>query len=90
MTGRAEISGRLSVVLGLPKAEAAAAIGISLRRFHDLVADGTLPRPRLIGGCLVWDVEELWVAFKACPHDREEPPQPQGVEIGEGWDDLHR
>ena len=29
-----------------------------------------MPRPRLIGGRRIWDVEELDLAFKALPRER--------------------
>lgn len=85
---RAEILRRLSVVIGLPEPEAAAAIGISPNKFRELVGDGRLPRPRALDGRLVWDVEELWAAFKAFPHDQEAPTEPGGSETGAGWDDV--
>lgn len=85
---RAEILRRLSVVIGLPEPEAAAAIGISPNKFRELVEGGRLPRPRALDGRFVWDVEELWEAFKAFPHDREPSPQAGGSETGAGWDDL--
>ena len=47
------------VVLGLDQADAAAAIGISLSKFKELVADKELPKPRRIGRRKVWDLEEL-------------------------------
>lgn len=89
---RAEILRRLSVVIGLPEPEAAAAIGISPNKFRAMVQDGQLPRPRILDGRLVWDVEELWDAFKAFPHDGDAlaatSTTPTGSETGDGWDDL--
>jgi len=86
MTKRADISARLSVVFGLPEPEAAAAIGISQRKFRDLVADKRIPRPRRIDGRLVWDVDELHAAFKEFPHDGPDEHLPAGGD--DGWDDV--
>lgn len=55
-------------VLGLPEAEAAVAVGISPTKFRELVAAGTMPQARVVGGKLVYDVDELRLAFKALPH----------------------
>jgi hypothetical protein len=58
----------LPVVLGLPEAEAAVAVGISQTKFRELVAGGAMPAARVVGGKLVYDVDELRLAFKSLPH----------------------
>jgi hypothetical protein len=58
----------LPLVLGLPEAEAAVAIGVSSTKFRELVAAGTMPAARVVGGKLVYDVDELRLAFKSLPH----------------------
>ena len=72
---RREVMATLPVVLGLPELEAAAAIGLSQTKFREMVAAGTMPEPRVVGGKLVYDIEEIRAAFKALPHrggDEEE------------------
>jgi hypothetical protein len=56
------------VIFGLPETEAAVSIGISPTKFRELVAAGEMPTPRVVGGKLVYDVDELRQAFKAMPH----------------------
>jgi hypothetical protein len=74
---RAPIKGRrtrqsilptVPVVFGLPEAEAAVAIGVSPTKFRELVAAGTMPAARVVGGKLVYDIDELRLAFKSLPH----------------------
>lgn len=65
---RPSILPTVPVVFGLPEAEAAVAIGVSPTKFRELVAVGTMPAPRVVGGKLVYDVDELRRAFKALPH----------------------
>jgi hypothetical protein len=62
----------LPIVLGLPEIEAAASIGISQTKFREMVASGIMPEPRIAGGKLVFDVDELRAAFKALPHRGED------------------
>lgn len=56
------------IVFGLPEAEAAASVGISQTKFRELVATGVMPAARKVGGKLVYDVDELRLAFKNLPH----------------------
>jgi hypothetical protein len=58
----------LPIVFGLPELEAAASLGLSQTKFREMVADGTMPEPRVVAGKLVYDVDELRAAFKAMPH----------------------
>lgn len=54
--------------LGINREQAAALVGIGTNLFDKAVDVGTMPQPRLIGGRLVWDVEELISAFRLLPH----------------------
>jgi predicted DNA-binding transcriptional regulator AlpA len=71
---RADILRTLPEMLGLSRLEAAAYVGISATTFDQLVAETLMPRPRLIRGRQVWDVDELRAAFKTLPHDSEGEP----------------
>lgn len=75
MARRSEVLPRLPMVFGLGEVEAAVAVGISSTKFRELVTAGTMPRPRKVGGRLIYDVDELRAAFKALPHDREQPAE---------------
>ena len=59
---------------GLSRSEAAVYIGVSTRKFEELVEDGQMPPPKRIGSRTVWDVRALDVAFDALPHDGETNP----------------
>lgn len=48
---------------GLRRDEAARYIGISSTKFDQLVADGRMPKPVRIDGCVIWDISRLDVAF---------------------------
>jgi hypothetical protein len=69
---RRDAAASLPIVFGLPEIEAAAAIGVSQTKFRELVADRSMPSPRVVGGKLVYDVDELRAAFKALPHRGED------------------
>jgi excisionase family DNA binding protein len=69
MPSKASIAGRLPVRRGLDESEAAVYLSVSPSFFRKLVAEGLMPRPRLVGGRRVWDVEELDLAFKALPRE---------------------
>ena len=62
------------IVFGIREPEAAAAIGVSPSKFRELVSAGRMPRPRLIDGCRIWDVDDLREAFKDLRYDA--PPAP--------------
>lgn len=72
MTRRSQVLPTLPIVFGLGEVEAAASVGISSTKFRELVEKGSMPRPRHVGGRLIYDVDELRAAFKALPHDRDE------------------
>lgn len=92
---RSDISGRLSVVFGLPEPEAAGSVGIGTKKFRQMVADGRMPLPRRIDCNIVWDVDELRDAFKALPYDdlrvQVEPAAVEPVSDAggaDGWEDV--
>jgi hypothetical protein len=72
MTKRADVLAGLPVVFGLSELEAAASIGVSATKFREMVADKRMPPPRRIDARLVFDVEEVRLAFKQLPHAHEE------------------
>lgn len=57
--------------LGLNVEDAAAYIGIGKTTFEVLVGDGRMPSPRMINRRLVWDREEIQMAFKELPKKDE-------------------
>jgi predicted DNA-binding transcriptional regulator AlpA len=63
MTGRALSEMRPVPRRGLSRDESAMYIGISVRKFDELVADGRMPGPVKIDGRKVWDVRALDLAF---------------------------
>lgn len=67
--------------LGVNREQAAALIGISVSLFDKAVMAGTMPKPRKIGGRLVYDVTEIAEAFRQLPHqarDGELDGEPEG------------
>lgn len=66
---KAEVAARLPIRRGLGEAEAALYVGLGATKFRELVADGRMPRPRLIDGSRVWDIHMLDAAFAALPLD---------------------
>lgn len=60
------------VRFGLCDVEAAAAVGIGLSLFRQMVDDGRMPRPRIINARRLWDIDELRTAFKRLPYDGPE------------------
>jgi hypothetical protein len=43
-------------------------LGISPSKFDGLVADGRMPRPRMIDSRKVWDIHQLDAAFDELPY----------------------
>jgi len=67
---------------GLRRAQAAAYVGVSAGIFDDMVRQGQLPRPRLLGGgrVKVWDRADLDAAIETAPVD--------GELVATGWEDV--
>lgn len=70
--------------VGINREQAATFIGVSSTTFDEMVQDGRMPQPRMPSkGRIVWDVEELVLAFRKLPHrqiggapklDEDSPP----------------
>lgn len=71
---------------GLRRDEAAAYIGISPSKFDQAVADGRMPQPRTLDGCVLWDVREIDERFDDLPRRAQAgaPVAPGDVD----WDDV--
>jgi excisionase family DNA binding protein len=54
---------------GLSRTEAAVYVGISARKFDELVDDGRMPKPKMIDARRIWDIRALDLAFDALPTD---------------------
>ena len=50
---------------GLRRSEAASYIGVSQTTFDRWIEDGVMPKPIKRGGCAIWDIRKLDVAFDA-------------------------
>lgn len=61
---------------GLSREEAAVYIGVSVRKFDEMVGDGRMPRAKVIDARRVWDIWALDLAFDALPTDGEEVSNP--------------
>lgn len=55
---------------GLSRIESAVYLGIGPTLFDELVAAGTMPKPKRIKGAVVWDREELDIYFEAVSNDQ--------------------
>ena len=67
---------------GLRRPDAAAYIGVGTSKFDQLVAEGRMPKPKHIDGCVIWDVKELDLAFDLAtdqPSEDEEEGSWEGV-----------
>jgi hypothetical protein len=69
MPRKCDIAARLPVRRGLDAQESAVYLSMSPTFFRQLVQEGVMPRPRVIKGRRIWDIEDLDVAFKAMPRD---------------------
>ena len=58
----------------MPAPEASAYLGLGETKFHQIVTDGRMPRPRIADGKRLWDVDELDAAFKSLPREGGEQP----------------
>ncbi|WP_316178053.1 MULTISPECIES: hypothetical protein [unclassified Bradyrhizobium] len=70
---------------GLRRAAAADWVGMSPTKFDQLVAEGLMPRGRLVRGCRVWDRYELDIAFENLPDEDEAVAI---VLAPSGWDSV--
>lgn len=68
---RSAIASRIPLAIGLGRLEAAGAIGVSATHFDKLVAAGMMPKPRMMGTCKIWSVDELRTALHALPREGE-------------------
>jgi hypothetical protein len=66
---------------GLSRGEAATYIGVSVRKFDEMVEDGRMPAPKRIDSRKIWDVRSLDLAFDALPSEN-------GLEFGNSWNDV--
>ena len=73
---------QLPVALGLSRPAAAAYIGVGVSLFDEMVADGRMPKPKLINSRKVRHRERLAEAFA------ELPEEGQGQESSSPWMDC--
>ena len=75
------MSGRVLsfVPIGLRAVDAARYVGVSESKFREWVERGLMPKPRREDNCVIWDSDELAIAFRALPRDG----QPAN-----DWDDV--
>lgn len=52
---------------GLRREESAMYVGVSTSKFDEMVADGRMPKPKLIDSRRVWDLHQLDMAFEVLP-----------------------
>lgn len=78
---KADIGARLPIRRALSQPEAAMYVGLGTSKFAALVVDGRMPRPRLLDGRRLWDVDDLDAAFRDLPYEGEAPSH-------NTWDDL--
>lgn len=72
--------------LGINREQAAALVGISVSLFDRAVEAGTMPKPRKIGGRLVYDVMEIAEAFRRLPHQEREGELDGSPSESNPWD----
>src|SRR4051794_35276442 len=78
VTSKSTMAARLPVRRGLSESEAAIYLCLSATFFRKLVDQSVMPRPCIVGGRRIWDIEELDVAFKALPREGgEDTPSDQ-------------
>ena len=59
---------------GLSRTESAVYIGVSTRKFDEMVADGRMPKAKAIDARRVWDILALDAAFDALPSEEDINP----------------
>lgn len=65
--------------IGLSREEAAAYIGVSERKWDEMVEAGAMPKPKVVGNRRVWSRLAVDKAFAALPDERGE------VESNDVW-----
>ncbi len=79
---RLDLLARLGIApRGIPKAAAAAYVGVGLTKFGEMVDDGRMPKPREIDGVQVWDIRELDEAFDRLPHAGDDQESSTGSSV---------
>jgi hypothetical protein len=53
--------------IAVDRVKAAEMVGVSTSKFEQMVADGRMPKPRIIDARRLWGVEEVRTAFYALP-----------------------
>lgn len=81
---RTEIMTRLRVFRALPAPESAAYLGLGETKFHQMVTDGRMPKPRIADGKRLWDVDELDIAFKNLPREGGDAPADSWADFRDG------
>lgn len=76
VTQRASIAHDVPMPRGLRREQAAAYVGVSARKFDEMVHDGRMPKPKIVDACRVWDRRGLDNAFDDLP----------SVEAANPWD----
>ena len=57
---------------GLSRSRAAEYVGCSPRKFDQMILNGLMPAPRMIGTKKIWDRVELDEAFEELPRELEQ------------------
>lgn len=73
MISKRDAAARLPIRRALSEPEAALYVGIGSTKFRDLVADGRMPKPRVLDGRKLWDVDDLDASFRDLPQEIEAP-----------------
>jgi hypothetical protein len=77
--------------LGINREQAAALVGIGTNLFDKAVEVGTMPKPRMIGERLIYDVGELIDAFRRLPHKGgEHEPLDAITTMGNAFDNAKK
>ena len=63
---------------GLRRGEAALFVGVSPTKFDQLVREGLMPQPIRVGGCVLWDIKRLDLAWDALGSEQ----------VDDGWLDF--
>ncbi|MBX9456158.1 MAG: hypothetical protein KL863_09105 [Rhizobium sp.] len=73
--------------IGISREQAAALVGISPSLLDKAIEAGTMPLPRVLGGRLLFDVEEVIAAFRRLPHKAGHTSSlDEGEGPGNPWD----